>query len=182
MQAASFWSAAGIMRSAGVLKASAVINEDIRLISRINRVSSNAVNKPFMTEKALAEGWNPPYPADLSVREITISSETKFYRVHTDINRPAGRFLVRESEIEHYLNDPEALRLHLGLPDVPIYITEVNVPANTTLLVGRIGPQFAFGLMENSGFQYQLVSKIPQSSFVNTKQILQRDLSIKLGY
>lgn len=81
-----------------------------------------------------------------------------------------------------YLNNPEALRTHLGLPDVPIYITEVNVPSGTTLLVGRIGPQPTFGLMERSGFQYQAISKIPESSFVNTKPILDPNLNIRLGY
>lgn len=105
----------------------------------------------------------------------------KLYRVHTDVNRPAGRFLAREKELAPFLHDPEALRLHLGLPDVPIYITDVNVPTGTELLIGRIGPQPTFGLMEGSGFQYQLnnIRDIPSSSFVNTRPILQPHLDLR---
>lgn len=139
-------------------------------------------NAPFMTEKALAEGWKPPYPPGLSLREITTGSEITFYRVYTDPTRPMGRFLARESEIAPYLNNPEALRVHLGLPDVPIDITQVNVPSGTTMLVGRIGSQPTFGLMEKSGFQYQLISDIPKSSFINTKPILEPKLEYSLRY
>jgi hypothetical protein len=32
--------------------------------------------------------------------------------------------LAREKEQALFLNDPKAPRLHLGLPDVPIYITD----------------------------------------------------------
>jgi hypothetical protein len=99
------------------------------LLSSIRPISSNTVNQPFMTEKALAEGWKAPFPANSSLREITTARETTFY--------------------------------------------QVNVPANTILTVGRIGAQLNFGLMENSGFQYHLTTKIPISSFTNTRLILQ---------
>jgi hypothetical protein len=49
----------------------------------------------------------------------------------------------------------------------------VNIPVNTELLVGRIGPQPSFGLIDKSGFQYQLISDIPNSSFINTRLINQ---------
>jgi hypothetical protein len=87
-----------------------------------------------------------------------------------------------EREITPYLNDPEALRLHLGLPETPLYITEVRVPANTELYVGRIGPQPKFGLMENSGFQYQTIKWLPDSSFINTSPILQPEMVIDMAY
>lgn len=93
----------------------------------------------------------------------------------------AGRFLAREKELAPFLNDPEA-RLHLGLPDVPIYITEVNVPANTELFVGRIGSQPKFGLMEESGFQYQAIRDLPESSFVHTRPILEPRINLFMNY
>ena len=65
--------------------------------------------------------------------------------------------------------DPESIRHYLGLPDAPIYITDVNVPSSANLLVGRIGPQPNFGLMRESGFQYQLEGIIPRNSFSNTR-------------
>jgi len=158
--------------------------EGARLVSSIKRVSSNVANKPFISEEATARGWKPPYPDNLSLREITTAQEIKSYRVHAAPDRPIGQFLAREKEIIPYLDDPKALRLHLGLPDVPIYITEVNVPANAKLIVGRIGAQPAFDLMEESGFQYQLVSKIPESSFVNTRPIFQpnSDYDFDMGF
>ena len=105
----------------------------------------------------------------------------KLYRVHTDPNKPMGRFMAREREIGPFLNDPDALRVHLGLPDVPIYITDVHVPAGSELLVGRIGPHPSFGLVEESGFQYQAISNIPKSSFVNTKPILDPGIGLGIG-
>jgi len=147
--------------------------ESSRLLSNIERVSSHIVNKDFISEEAIAAGWKQPYPENVSLRKITTAQDIKLYRVHTDPDRVAGRFLAREKEIAPFLNDPEALRLHLGLPDVPIYITEVNVPANTELLVGRIGPQPSFGLIDKSGFQYQTIGRLPEESFTNTRPILQ---------
>jgi hypothetical protein len=106
----------------------------------------------------------------------------KLYRVHTDPDRPGGRFLAREREMAPYLNDPEALRVHLGLPETPLYITEVRVPANTELYVGRIGPQPKFGLMENSGFQYHTSEYLPKESFINTRPILQPEMALDMAY
>jgi hypothetical protein len=156
--------------------------ESPRLLSSTMRISSNVINKDFITEKALAEGWKPPYPDNLSLRKITTAQELKFYRVHVDPDRVGGRFLAREKEIAPFLDNPEALRLHLGLPDVPIYITEVNVPTNTELFVGRIGPQPKFGLTEESGFQYQAIRDLPKSSFVNTRPILESRIKLDMNY
>jgi hypothetical protein len=156
--------------------------ESSRLLSSVERVSSDLVNKDFVDEDAIAAGWKPPYPDNLSLRKITIAQELKLYRVHANADWPFGQFLAREKEIAPFLSDPEALRLHLGLPNMPIYITEVNVPANTELLVGRIGPQPSFGLMDESGFQYQLLGKISESSFVNTRPILRPSSNLDMGY
>ena len=156
--------------------------ESSRLLLNVERVSSNEVNKSFISDDAIAAGWKPPYPENLSIRKIITNQELKFYRVHIDSDRVAGRFLAREKEIAPFLNDPEALRVHLGLPDVPIYITEVNVPTNTELYVGRIGEQPEFGLNEESGFQYQVIGKLPLSNFVNTRPIIKPNLDFDIGY
>jgi hypothetical protein len=160
----------GLVAFAGFQKA--VKQEQTRLIMSSKRISSDIINKEFITENALKEGWLPPYPPNLSLRIIQLSRETKFYRVHYVSEMITGRFLARAEEIAPFLSNPEALRLHLGLPNVPIYITEVNVPAKKDLVAGRIGPQPKFGLMKNSGFQYQLLKKLPESCFVNTRLIL----------
>lgn len=56
------------------------------------------------------------------------------------------------------------------------------MPANPELLVGRIGPQPSFGLMEESGFQYQAIRELPKSSFVNTRLLLEPKLNLDMSY
>jgi hypothetical protein len=55
--------------------------ENTRLISNISRVSSNTVNETFISEKAIAEGWRPPYPDNLDIRKITTGRDMKLYRL-----------------------------------------------------------------------------------------------------
>ena len=56
---------------------------------------------------------------------------------------------------------------------MPTSIIDVLAPKGTVLNVGRIGSQPSFGLMEKSGFQYQLTSEIPKMSFLNIRPITQ---------
>jgi hypothetical protein len=140
-------------------------------IASVTRVNSAIPNKPYMTEAAKKAGWKPPFPENTSIREIILGREEKFLRFHTDPNSPFGMFLIREKEVSHILNNPEALRRYLGVENVPSYITEVYVPANTRMYVGRIGPQPKFGLNTNSGFQYQALTDIPKNQFNLTKPI-----------
>lgn len=171
---------ASVLKRFGVF-GKGVERERTRLISSINRVSSNVANKPFLTEKAVAEGWSPPYPSDLSLREITASDSLSFVRVHTNPNQPAGGFLVRRKALQELQYNPESIRLHLGLPEMPIYISDVNIPAQTRLMVGRIGAQPHFGLMKTTGFQYQLLEQVPLSSFSNTRLLNELQESTNLS-
>ena len=100
----------------------------------------------------------PPFVQDSTIRIVTTSegAEIPFKRVHVDADDPVGRFLVRESEIAHLGNDAEKIRVYLGLKDKPNYISDVHIPGNIDLNVGRIGAQPNFGLNSTSGFQYQI--------------------------
>jgi hypothetical protein len=128
------------------------------------------VNKKFISKDPMSKWW-PLYSNNVDIRKITTGQPMRLCRVHTDPNAAGGRFLAREKAIRPLLNNPEALRKYLGLPDVPIYITDVNIPVGTEIYVGRIGPQPAFGLRENSGFQYQTLVRLPKKYFVNTRRI-----------
>jgi hypothetical protein len=86
---------------------------------------------------------------------------------------PSGRFLARYDEISHIIDNPEALRIYLGLPETPTHIVDVYVPVDTNMYVGRIGEQPNFGLNARSGFQYQLLDQIPRTSFRNIKSLEQ---------
>ena len=149
-------------------------SEETHQLANITRVSSNIANRPFVSEEAIAAGWNPPYPADISIRQITTGNEIQFYRFFTG-DKLLGRFLVRPEEVAEILNQPEQLRIYLGLKEIPTNMADVYVSANTNLLVGRIGPQPEFGLFENSGFQYQLLDEIPKQNFQNVRPILQNN-------
>jgi hypothetical protein len=140
-------------------------------LQSVKRVSSNVANAPFISEKAAAEGWYPPYPADISIRKVTTASETHFIRFFTG-DEPQGWFLVRAKEVASIIDNPEAIRAYLGLKDVPINMADVDVPTNTEMYVGRIGAQPSFGLMKNSGFQYQLLGRIPLNNFKNPRPIV----------
>lgn len=66
----------------------------------------------------------------------------------------------------------QAIQNYLGLPETPTNISNVCVSADTALLVGKIGAQPTFGLMADSGFQYQLLNRIPEESFQNIRPLL----------
>lgn len=95
---------------------------------------------------------------------------------------PYGGFLVRSKEIANIIDDPQAIKTYLGLKDMPTSIVDVLAPKGTILNVGRIGPQPAFGLMENSGFQYQLLNRIPAENFQNVRPILQINENLSYVY
>ncbi|QLH43879.1 MAG: hypothetical protein HWD59_15085 [Coxiellaceae bacterium] len=106
----------------------------------------------------------------MNIRQITTANETQFLRFYSGED-PIGRFLVRKKEVMFIINNPEKLKIYLGLKEVPTTMVDVYVPENTNMLVGRIGSQPNFGLINESGFQYQLIDKIPESSYKNPRPI-----------
>ena len=140
-------------------------------IENIKRIPSSQANKRFAYESAVAQGWKPPYPPNLWIRTFTTADDIKFVRVHVSKGKPQGSFLVREKEITHLGNDAEKIRVHLGLKDKPGFMSDVIVPKGTKMQVGRIGEQSNFGLLTNSGFQYELLQQIPKSCFQNTRPL-----------
>lgn len=154
----------------GVIGTAEKVASKAKKIASITRVSSNVANKPFITKEATAAGWHPPYPANVNIRQITTANETQFLRFYSGED-PIGRFLVRKKEVMFIINNPEKLKIYLGLKEVPTTMVDVYVPENTNMLVGRIGSQPNFGLINESGFQYQLIDKIPESSYKNPRPI-----------
>jgi hypothetical protein len=142
-----------------------------RQISDIRRISASEANGPFISPKAAAEGWLPPYAQGPGVRTFTTADELSFVRVHVDPTKPQGSFLVREKEIAHLNGNAEAIGNYLGLKNTPAFISDVFVPSGTRMQAGVIGPQPNFGLRTNSGFQYQILDQIPSTSFRNTRAI-----------
>lgn len=135
---------------------------------------------PQFFKASLETGWLPPYPENTVLRNLTLGRERKFVRVHSDPG-PQGKFLLTEKQFNKIGNDPEVLRVYLGLPEKPIYVSDVFVPKSITLNLERIGPQPNFGLNQVSGFQYELTTQIPTSSFVNTRLIEEYSFSHCIG-
>ena len=80
-----------------------------RVVSGIRRISSQAVNKDFLSKDPMSKWW-PPYPNNVDIRKITMGQPMRLCRMHTDPNAAGGRFLAREKAIRPLLNNPEALR------------------------------------------------------------------------
>jgi filamentous hemagglutinin len=78
----------------------------------------------------------------------------------------AGRWMMRKEAKEGL--SPEEIARKYSLPAVPKYITDVNVPAGTSIRTGRVESNFG----GNQGaVQYQLLKPIPENSFVNTRPL-----------
>ncbi len=138
----------------------------------VRRISAAEANAPFRSPIAQAEGWSPPYPEPSGVRTFSTARELDgFVRLHTSASNPAGGFVVRAKEIAHLGDDAMAIRTYVGLKEVPGFMSDVRIPASTRMQAGIIGPQPNFGLTVKSGFQYQLLDRIPVSSFTNTRAL-----------
>lgn len=127
-------------------------------LSSVQRIEANEINLRYDSPVAKVEGWEPPFVQDSTIRRVTTAEGTEiaFKRVHVEVDNPVGRFIVRESEIAHLGNDAEKIRLYLGLQQKPNYISDVYIPGNVDLNVGRISAQPNFGLNSKSGFQYHI--------------------------
>ncbi|MEM9687263.1 MAG: hypothetical protein AAF934_10130 [Bacteroidota bacterium] len=102
--------------------------------------SADEVNAEFATA-----GLEAPYKVGDEVIEFVTQESEVFVRVFTEgSNLPNGRWIVKLSDIEHIIDDPQAIQNFLALPNqlLPNKIVTVNIPANTRLRTGIAGPNF----------------------------------------
>ena len=110
-------------------------------------------------------GWKPPYEKGTRVTEYTNIEPEKFSRVHLGEDG-RGQWMMRSEAIKGLT--PEEIAKKYSLPDVPKYVSNVNVPAGTRLRTGKVASNFG----GNQGAtQYQLLGRIPDSSFGNTRPL-----------
>lgn len=128
-----------------------------KFIERASIGKASEVNAIF--EK---QGMKAPYNDSVSPRTITLNNQRTFVRVHTEINQ-ARSWLMRSDEIEGLT--PLEIKNKFALPDMPKYVSEVHVPAGTSLRVGRVAAQDGWGA--GGGMQYELLQRLPESSFKN---------------
>lgn len=111
-------------------------------------------------------GRRPPYAENTEVNERTLTTDERFVRVHGESNR-AGNWLMNEKDI-HGLS-PEQIQEKFALPETPKYVSDVNVPAGTTVRTGTVGEQTGWG--GGGGTQSELMGRIPGESFTNTRPL-----------
>lgn len=146
--------AAKLLRSASASRAAG------RVAGAITAEQANAPH--------VAAGRHPPYAPGTGVRDIVLTRERNFVRVHGEGNQ-ARSWLVRAEEIDGL--SPAQIRDKLALPETPTMISDVRVPAGTHLRVGTVGKQEGWG--NGGGVQYELLDRIPSDSFSNARSLTQ---------
>lgn len=58
------------------------------------------------------------------------------------------------------------------MPTTPKYVSEVHVPKGTSLRIGRVAAQDGWGI--GGGMQYELLHRLPESSFKNMMPLQNR--------
>ena len=102
---------------------------------------------------------------------LTTQDTIQLVSIHTRADNPADGFLVRDSDIASLENDAEMIRIYLSLQEKPGFISDVEVPPNTKMQIGRVALPPSFKLLINSATQQQLLEQIPASCFKNTRPL-----------
>ncbi len=105
-----------------------------------------------------------PYDSMARAREVRLRSETKFVRVHVDGNQ-ARSWMMRSDEIVGLT--PAQIKDKFALPEIPKYVSDVNVPAGTRIRVGKVEGHPGWGA--GGGTQYELKDKLPKEAFTNQR-------------
>lgn len=121
--------------------------------------SASEVNATFPA------GWEPPYKPGTRVVEFATLEDDVYVRVHGELNMARSWMMKKEAVAGLTARE---IQSKYGLPALPIYITEVHVPAGTHVRTGIVNP--VFGGVGNAT-QYELLDRLPLSSFKNTTRI-----------
>ncbi|HEX8473154.1 MAG TPA: hypothetical protein VF666_03920 [Pyrinomonadaceae bacterium] len=124
-------------------------------------ITANEANASF-----IQAGQRPPYALTGDVQEVVLQEETIFSRVHGERNQP-GMWIMPRSEIEGLT--PAQIRDRFALPDMPVFVSDVYVPAGTRLRVGTVGAQAGWG--SGGAIQYQLMERLPTTAFRNRRTL-----------
>jgi hypothetical protein len=115
-------------------------------------------------------GWLAAFAEFRLVARITTSANKQFVRVFkTGSGQPEGGWMTLESELIG--KTPAQIKEHLALNVEPDMYVVVDVPADTVMDVGQAGPQPAFGVDQNGGLQFRLITRYVSSWFQTPKPI-----------
>lgn len=117
---------------------------------------------------ATMPNYAPPYKPNAKVTEFTTTREEIFVRVHGEGNK-GGPWMMHKSAIRGL--SPEQIQAKFNLPNTPTHISRVIVPAGTRMRSGKINPLSEFGGIDMNAKQFQLLQRIPDENFRNTKEL-----------
>ena len=134
----------------------------------IEKRSIDIIIKTGTEANATMPNYDPPYKPNSKVTEFTITQEEIFVRVHGENNK-GGQWMMHESAIRGL--SPEEIKEKFSLPEVPTHKTTVVVPKGTRIRSGKINPLLSFGGIDKNAKQFQLLERIPDECFKNTKPL-----------
>jgi filamentous hemagglutinin len=112
-----------------------------------------------------------PYDSSSRAREIVLTRETVFVRVHGEGNQPRS-WLMRPEDLKDANGKnltPQQIKDKFALPELPKYVSDVRVPPNTRLRVGTAAAQEGWGA--GGGTQYELKERVPETAFENKRPL-----------
>ncbi|MCR5261183.1 MAG: hypothetical protein K6C94_05030 [Candidatus Gastranaerophilales bacterium] len=99
---------------------------------------------------------NPPYLPKSKVQHIELNEDTKFCRVYDGENSGMyGGWVIKHSDIEGLT--PEEIQDKFALPQKPIKICDVTIPAGTKMRTGLCNPLEGWG--KGGGVQFDLMGQ-----------------------
>ena len=134
----------------------------------IEKRSIDIIIKTGTEANATMPNYDPPYKPNSKVTEFTTTQEEFFVRVHGENNK-GGQWMMHESAIRGL--SPEEIKEKFSLPEVPTHKTTVVVPKGTRIRSGKINPLLSFGGIDKNAKQFQLLERIPDECFKNTKPL-----------
>ena len=106
----------------------------------------------------VGSSYRPPYRPGSLVREILITEDTTFIRVYDNLPGGSGQrgsWIMRGEDIEGL--SPLEIKTLFSLPNEPVFICEVTIPAGTHLRMGIANEIDGWGV--GGGIQYDLMGQ-----------------------
>ena len=110
-------------------------------------------------------GYQPPYKPGTQVQEFRTQTDQVFARVHGAGNQ-ARSWMMRPEDIQGLT--AEQIKSKFALPELPSLVSDVHVPAGTTVRTGIVNP--IFGGTGNAT-QFELLNRLPSSAFQNMRPL-----------
>lgn len=148
----------GSINAAAATKAKSTENIEVNYTEGINckvinETSGDETNQWWMDEMGYD---NPPYLPKSKVQVIELQEDTKFCRVYDGENSGMyGGWVMKQSDLEGLT--PEEIQDKFALPQKPIKICDVTIPAGTTMRTGLCNPLEGWG--KGGGVQFDLMGQ-----------------------